>query len=330
MPGPEGGTVCLGQTGAITRVRQGVQSRVVTGLPSLAGPSGMFASGPVDVGLRDAHDGDREHESDRGHDRDGERSRDGDAQLFALTGLGANPAVRTAPGMPSFAKWFGHLVRVHPAGGTWTDVADVSAFEASANPDQADPRSSVDSNPYGLLVTSRGWVVADTGGNDLLRVKAGGAVSLLSVFHTRSAPLPFPPFGTIPMQAVPTTVVEGPDDADYVGQLTGFPFPVGGANVYRVPRDGGTPTVFRSGFTNIVDIAFGPDESLYVLEITHNGLLSHDMTGALIRVRPNGTRETLLDPLIAPGGLAFAPDGSIYITNKSVFAGGGELLRFVP
>src|SRR5687767_3360487 len=87
-----------------------------------------------------------------------------------------------------------------------------------------------------------------------------------------------------------------------VGQLTGFPFPVGGANVYRVPAGGGTPQVHASGFTAIIDILFGPDGSLYVLQIAANGLLgafsSGDWTGALIQVMPDGTRTE-----IAGGGM---------------------------
>jgi hypothetical protein len=54
------------------------------------------------------------------------------------------------------------------------------------------------------------------------------------------------------MQAVPTSVVKGPDGAYYVGQLTGFPFPVGGANVFRVVP-GHDPEVFAGGFTYITN-----------------------------------------------------------------------------
>jgi hypothetical protein len=34
--------------------------------------------------------------------------------------------------------------------------------------------------------------------------------------------------------------------------------------------------------------------------------------------------------LVAPGGVTFGPDGAIYISNKSVLAGAGEVLRFEP
>ena len=83
----------------------------------------------------------------------------------------------------------------------------------------------------------------------------------------------------IPMQAVPTTVAVRPKDPNvYVGQLTGFPFPPGAATVWGIKPDG-TTFAYATGFTNIVDIAWGPKGSLYVLEITRNGLLSDDPTG---------------------------------------------------
>jgi sugar lactone lactonase YvrE len=127
----------------------------------------------------------------------------------------------------------------------------------------------------------------------------------------------------------------GPDGNYYVGQLTGIPTPVGGANVYRVPASGGTPEVFAAGFTCIIDIAFGPDGSLYVIEITKNGLLeafvSGDWTGALIRVAPDGTRtEIASEGLFAPGGVALGADGAFYVTNNSIFSGTGEVLKIRP
>jgi hypothetical protein len=106
-------------------------------------------------------------------------------------------------------------------------VADIGTFELSDNPDGGLP----DSNPQGLLSTPHGQVIADAGGNSLLSAVRGD-ISTLAVFPTRLVP---DPFGgpDIPMQAVPTTVTRGPDGALYVGQLTGFPFPVDAANVYR-------------------------------------------------------------------------------------------------
>jgi sugar lactone lactonase YvrE len=166
-------------------------------------------------------------------------------------------------------------------------------------------------------------VITDAGGNSLLGA-AHGDISTLAVFPNRLVPNPFGG-PDIPMQAVPTTVTRGPDGALYVGQLTGFPFPVGGANVYRV-EPGETPEVFLSGFTNIIDIAFGPDGSLYVLEIAHNGLLSGDPTGALIRVGQDGSRTVIAsEGLTMPTGVAIR-DGKAYVSNCGVCADTGEVV----
>jgi hypothetical protein len=48
----------------------------------------------------------------------------------------------------------------------------------------------------------------------------------------------------------------------YVAELTGFPFPVAGAKVYRVPAHAGAPEVFASCFANIIDVAFDPEGNL--------------------------------------------------------------------
>ena len=124
----------------------------------------------------------------------------------------------------------------------------------------------------------------------------------------------------MPMQAVPTGLAVGPDGALYVGELTGFPFPAGQANVYRVPAEGGDPEVYASGFTNVVDIAFGPDGTLYVLEYQHHGMMSGDLTGGLWAVPAGGGEPELIatDPLVQPGGILVAEDGTIYISNNAM------------
>ena len=214
-------------------------------------------------------------------------------------------------------------------------MADFPRFEELNNPDKGagvppgEP-GAIDSNPNGLLVRHGSQLVTDAGGNDLLKVDHKGRISVVGVFPTQTVPAPpgipgLPP--ELESQAVPTSVVKGPDGAFYVGQLTGFPFPVGGAKVWRVVP-GHKPKVFAAGFTNIIDIAFDKHGRLYVLEIATNGLLSGDPTGALIRVERDGSRTTLAsDGLVAPGGMAVARHGVIYVSNNTISAGGGEVLR---
>ncbi len=118
-----------------------MQERVATGFPSYTenGPSGVAATGPHDVALL------------------------GRGDMRVSIGLANDPRVRPTCG--ALGPMFGSLAQV-PASGNWRIDADVSAYEAAANPD-----GSVlpDSNPYGLLAQPGATVATDAGGNDLLR-----------------------------------------------------------------------------------------------------------------------------------------------------------------
>jgi len=309
-PGPEG-IRCYGTTASITRIdlHSGTLTRVATDLPSLASEDGSFATGPHDISFH------------------------GLGNAFMTTGFGGDPAARTIDFGLAGAS-FARLARMNGSG-NWNLEEDLGAYEAAANP----TGDEEDSNPYGILALSGKAIVTDAGGNALNQVVANGAISTLAVFPNRLVDAPpfleLPPGTQIPMDAVPTSVAIGPDGNYYVGQLTGFPFPVGEANVYRVPAQGGTPEVYASGFSAIIDVAFGADGSLYVLEIAKNGLLDafifNDWTGALIRVAPNGTRTEIAEgALFAPGGVAIDSNGTLYVTNNSIFSGSGQVLRIVP
>ncbi len=138
----------------------------------------------------------------------------------------------------------------------------------------------------------------------------------------------------IPMESVPTVVTVGPDGNYYVGELTGFPFPVGAARVFRVPPAGGTPEVVATGFTNIIDIAVSSTGVGYVLELDADGRFAPvgpSLAGRLTRVLPDGTRTVIASTgLITPGGVALGPDGALYVSNRSTSAGTGEVVRIVP
>jgi sugar lactone lactonase YvrE len=276
----------------VTRINERGQTQVLTGLPSVGGEgTGDFAIGPSDIGF------------------------EGSGSSFVTIGLGADPALRTQ--IPALDD-MGQILRTRIFKNEWKLLADLGDFEAANDPNEDGP----DTNPNSVLALSDRRIVADAGANALLRVKNGGKVSVIATFPNISVP-GAPPEG---MDAVPTSVAKGPDGAFYVGQLTGFPFPIGGATVFRVER-GEDPEIFAEGFTNIIDIAFDKDGTLYVLEIFHNSLLSGDPTGALIRVDDNGNQEIVMsDGLITPGGLAIKGDYA-YVSNCGTCAGVGEVLR---
>jgi hypothetical protein len=299
-PPPPDFRVCYGPTGAVTRIWRGKDKRVVDGLPSLAPPvpggTGVEVyAGPTDVSF------------------DGKRG-------FLVTGLGFHPDVRKTELVP-VGELFGRLWRFWPG---LRRVADISAFELT-NPDEG----VVHSNPYAVLATRGARYVVDAGGNTLLRVR-DGTVTLVAVFPPRTNPL-FPGVGPPMIESVPDSIVRGPGGDLFVGELTGFPFPVGEARVYRVSPDG--VNVYASGFTEIIDIAFDRRGNLYVLEFDTNGL-APGTTGALWRVQPRGNRtkseSTRIEveglTLESPAGLAIG-HGAIYVSNRGTSAGTGEVVR---
>ncbi len=195
--------------------------------------------------------------------------------------------------------------------GGWSLFADVLANEVAANPDGTD----IDSNPTGLVRQGEGYLVADAGGNAVVRASHKGTFTTIAVLPPGSALAPpflgLPPGTQIPTDAVPTSVVQGPDGAYYISQLTGFPFEKGDANIWRVVP-GEEPTVYASGLTNLTDLAFAEDGSLYAVEIATDGLLVGPI-GSLVKVTPGASvHETVVGGLSSPYGVALR-SGAAYV-----------------
>ena len=164
---------CYGLSGSISRLLNGVQQRIVTGLPSHALPGGDAAAGPNDIGFQ------------------------GTGAMFVLMGLGFDPAAR--PSFGNGGELFGRILQIS-ASGAIQEAGDVSAYEDSVNPG----KGPIDSNPFGMLVLPSVRLVADAGANALLSVVPSGLVNTVAVFPSR------PDRST---DAVPTAVAVGPDGA---------------------------------------------------------------------------------------------------------------------
>lgn len=325
IPGPDPAAPpnCLGDTGKISKLvedddddrhhRRGHDKDdddtwsvrdVVTGLPSLGSASGE-AIGPSDVAF----------------DRRG--------RAYATIGLGADPTLRTTTlGNSALSTTLATVQRLDLRRGTASLFADIGAFELSDNPEPTD----LDSNPHSIAVANGVRYVADAGGNALLKVDRDGVVSLVHAFEPVMVRAPGDPTGpaVFPADPVPNSVVRGPDGAIYVGLLTGFPFQVGAAQVWRF-AEGEPGAVYAEGFTNIIDLAFDDDDNLLVLEIAHNGLLGAqtDPTGGLIKVsHEDPTQHTVLltAPLVLPGGIV-VDDDDAYISNQTLGFGAGQILK---
>ena len=206
----------------------GTQARIATGLPSLAEAAGTGAIGPSDLDFS---------------------GRNG----LLTIGLGRDPAGAAAcPGRLGLAS----VAKIDANGGAVRLRDDIGAFETAVNPD----RGAIDSNPHSLVKQANGTRdrrgrgrqraaqhhVARRSSRRSARSRRGSTAATPTACRTRSR--------------------SGPDGAYYVGELTGVPFAPGAANIYRVAPPLG-PQVWLTGFTSIIDLTFGKDGSLYVLQI---------------------------------------------------------------
>ena len=294
---PDTGRNCFGLSGSVARIgMQGTVTRVVTGLPSLASAEG--SAGPADITFTGNHQ-------------------------FALTiGLGGTPEFRK--GFGPDAALLGTVVtgdlRAKKGAGTVREAFDVAGYEAAANPDGTD----VDSNATGIARWGNGWVVTDSGGNDVVSTRKGGStVAVLPPVLTTQA-VTVPGVGTIPVgvpaDAVPTDVVRGPDGAWYVSQLVGFPFEPGSSSIWRIVP-GHAPQKWATGLTNVTSLAFADDGALYAVEIAEHGLLNGPI-GALVKVAPHSTApQVVAGGLFAPYGLAIRGHAA-YVTTGTVTPAG--------
>lgn len=251
------------------------------------------------------------------------------------------------------------LWRVSPGGARM--VADIEAYESAHDPDAflglgwKDQRCEAtggfsagpQSNPYHVAALSGGEaLVADAAGNTLLSARTDGQIEVVAVFTPPVAggdastdPADWMPLFTLEdgtdcyVQPVPTSVAIGPDGAYYVGELTGATPDLADApglsRVWRIAPGARNVTcpsaacqVVLSGLTSVIDIEFGPDGALYVVEWDTAGWLS-----ALFGAGAGGTVQrcdvgtgscaVMTGGLALPGAIAFDADGTAWILENT-------------
>jgi hypothetical protein len=266
----------------------------------------------------------------------------GRGDMFALRGGG--------PGLTT-----GALFRV--SHGSTRLIADLYQFEAGNNPHP----TAVDSNPFEVEVLNGGDVlVADAGGNDLLIVDQNGTVDWIAVFPDElvstanikslaGCPTPVPQLAfacglpeSLPAQPVSTSVAVGPDGAYYVSELKGFPAPTGRSRIWRVEpgvRHVNCATspecsIVATGFTSIVDLTFGPDGTLYVVEIDEASWAAVEFGVGSLGGTVNAcdittwTCSQVATALPIPIGAAVdRRTGDVYVTINALIPGAAQVIK---
>lgn len=211
------------------------------------------------------------------------------------------------------------------------------------------------SNPYHLAALGgEAALVADAAGNSLLEVSAGGVLDWVAVFTPPVADgsssddpadwmvlFPLGPDADCYVQPVPNSVAVGPDGAYYVGELTGVtPMDIGIGNspttglsrVWRIEAGANNVTCPSadcgqafSGFTSIIDVEFGADGMLYVVEYDEANWFvattAGPTGGTINRCDPsNGACSEVASGLSLPSAITFDKWGDLWLLENNLFA----------
>lgn len=273
--------------GRISRVSaNGTVTPVVSGLPSsqTSPMSGGLVSGVADVAWLHG-------------------------QLYGLlTGAGCSHGVATVPNQ---------VFRVG-AGGTWSMVANLSAF-VMANP-VAHPEAEdfePDGSWYSMIAAHGALWAVEANHGQVVRISAhygGGVRRLVDVSASQG-------------HAVPTTIAR--HGVFYVGTLGVFgpDDAVGDEHIFKLRRNGRL-SVRATGVEKVLGLAFRGGK-MYALEMSVHAMEPTPGTGRIVRIRAGGVAEVVADGLTFPTGMTVGPDGAFYVSEQGFGfpAGAGRVLR---
>jgi hypothetical protein len=204
-------------------------------------------------------------------------------------------------------------------------VADFPDYVAEPRPDAPDNVRAA--NPYGLVVLGERLFVVDASLNSIRTIDlATRAIGTLMNF----APLPNTRgMGPPVVEAVPDSIrIHG--NQLLVTLLTGFPFPIGGAQARLVDPATGASTPFITGLTSAIDVLPLPGGSFLALEHSAD-MLAGAAAGPTGRLKwfatPTADPIVVSSTLNAPTRLELDDrTGSVFVTE--LFA--GRILKLSP
>jgi hypothetical protein len=194
---------------------------------------------------------------------------------------------------------------------TWTMVANISQYlmnnpVAHPDPDDFEP----DGTPYSMVNVNGNLYVTQPNQQEVDRINpSNGNISRvvdISILHS----------GLGGGWIGPTSMVHH-DGNFYFGTLMPFPLVQGAASVYKLSTNG-TYSVYASGFTMILGVAFDDNNNLYVLENTVGQPGPTPGFGDVVRVDPSGKRQIVASRLNLPTAMTFGPDGKLYISDWGI------------
>ena len=193
-------------------------------------------------------------------------------------------------------------------GGSAQVIADIGSWiranPVAEPPDDLDP----DGDLTDMVASNSDFLVVESNSGQILRVTLQGDISRVVDLSAGS----WRPMG----------IAMGVDGSMYVGMASATPME-GGSKVIVVNPDG-TITDVWTGLTALIDLAIGPDGTLYALEqgdpATDQPLSVAPDTGRVVRQLDEASAQDVAVNLDLPVAMALGPDQGLYVTTPAIAA----------
>ena len=257
----------------------------------------------------------------------------------------------------------GELYRV--SNGNVRMVADLGKFEQDNDPDAFEGvqwknqecenygtfSAGPQNNPFKLTAfDGETALIADAAGNTILRATTTGEIdwkAILTPPVQNGEYMVLFETGDLDcyVQPVPTSVAIGPDGYIYVGELIGEiadGLPIGMSRIWKFPADANNIVcselegsencnVFVNGLTSVIDVEFGPDDLLYVVEYDENSWLApfifEEFSGTVSAYDLDGNLIKEATGLLLPSAITFDKKGNLWLLENNIFAPSIRILQ---
>jgi hypothetical protein len=227
--------------------------------------------------------------------------------LYALlAGAGCSHGVPSVPN---------GIVRIN-ADGSWTLIADLSAFQQShpvAVPEPGD--FEPDGTWYSMINVRDDLYAIEPNHGEMVKVTTSGEITRVIDFSASQGHI------------VPTALAYHGNF--YVGNLGVFPITLTDEKIYKVTPSGEIKIV-ASGLNTVLGLVIDDRNRMYVLEMTAGAPFPTPNAGRIVQIDPNGRQTVIATGLSMPTGMTLGPDGNLYVSNQGLgptAIGGGQVLK---